>query len=266
MVTKKKAQIKKTVKKEPKKENKKVAVKKQTHGYEKRFDKRGFDELRPISMDIGVLDNADGSARVQVGDTVAIAGVFGPQKVRPKHMEDTEKLIIKCYYDLMSFSVTDRARPGPSRRSIELGLVIKNAVEKAIFVEEYPKSMIQLFIEIPQADAGSRCAAVIASSLALADAGIMMRGLVPAVAVGKIDDKICVDITKHEEDYHEGGGATDIPIAYIPALDEITLLQLDGKVTKNELMQAINAGTKACKKIHEMMKQAIKKKYEVIEK
>lgn len=229
--------------------------------YKKRLDGRDFDELRPIEMDIGVLDNASGSARVKVGGTIAVAGVFGPAKVRPKHEEDTEKLRIKCYYDLMSFSVTERARPGPSRRSIELGLVIKNALERSVFVEDYPKSMIQIFMEITQADAGSRCAAITAASLALADAGIMMRDLVPAVAVGKIGDKICLDLTKKEEDYDGEGGATDIPVAYIPALGEFTLLQLDGKVTKAELKEAVEMGIKGCKMIHKKMCETIKKKY-----
>ena len=227
-----------------------------------RFDKRKADELRPMEMSIGILSNCDGSARVKVGETIAIAGVYGPKKCRPKHEELKDKLLIKCYYDLVSFSVPDRARPGPSRRSTELGMVIKNALEKSIFTEYYPRSMVEIFIEVVQADAGSRCASLIAASLALADAGIEMKELVPAVACGKIDDLICVDLTKAEEDVHDGGGATDIPIAYLPKQDEITLLQLDGKISKDELVEAIKMGITACKKIHEQMKQAIVKKYE----
>jgi exosome complex component RRP41 len=126
-------------------------------------------------------------------------------------------------------------------------MVIKNALENVIFTEYYPRSMVEIFIEIVQADAGSRCASLIAASLALADAGIEMKDLMPAVACGKIDDLICVDLTKAEEDVHTGGGATDIPIAYIPSTGEITLLQLDGKITKEELVSAIKMGTIACK-------------------
>jgi len=226
-----------------------------------RFDKRKFDEMRPMSMSVGVLPNCAGSAEVKVGDTIAIAGVYGPKKVRPKHAELSDKLLIRCYYDLVSFSVPDRARPGPSRRSIELGLVIKNALEKSIFVENYPKSMIEVFVEITQADAGSRCAAIIAASLAIADAGIEMRGFVPAVAAGKIDDLICLDVTKAEEDYHDGEGPTDIPVAYIPSIDEVTLLQLDGKIGKDDLVKAIELGIKGCKQIEEMMKQTIKERF-----
>jgi len=227
-----------------------------------RFDGRKANELRPMEMSIGILPNCNGSARVKIGETIAIAGVYGPKKSRPKHEELKDKLLIRCYYDLVSFSVPDRARPGPSRRSTELGMVIKNALEKAIFTEYYPRSMVEIFVEVVQADAGSRCASLIAASLALADAGIEMKDLMPAVACGKIDDLICVDLTKAEEDVHTGGGATDIPIAYIPSTGEITLLQLDGKITKEELVSAIKMGTIACKDIYKQMKQAIINKYE----
>ncbi|PIU63180.1 exosome complex exonuclease Rrp41 [archaeon CG07_land_8_20_14_0_80_38_8] len=228
-----------------------------------RFDKRKADELRPIKMEVGVLPNCTGSARVKAGKTTAIAGVYGPKEVRPKHLQLNDKLLIRCYYDLISFSVTDRARPRPSRRSRELGLVIKNALEKSIFVEDYPKSMLEVFVEITEADAGSRCAAITAASLAVADAGIQMRDFVPAVAAGKIDDLICLDLTKEEEDVHDGGGATDIPVAYIPSIDEVTLLQLDGKISSKELIEAIKLGIKGCKKIHEMMGKTFKENYKI---
>lgn len=227
-----------------------------------RFDKRKANEMRPMEMSIGFLPNCAGSARVKVGETIAVAGVYGPKKTRPKHEELKDKLLIRCYYDLVSFSVPDRARPGPSRRSTELGMVIRDALERSVFTEYYPRSMVEVFVEVVQADAGSRCASIIAASLALADAGIEMRDLMPAVACGKIDDLICVDLTKAEEDVHDGEGATDIPIAYLPSTDEITLLQLDGKISKEELAQAIKMGVVACKEIHKQMKQTIRNKYE----
>jgi exosome complex component RRP41 len=241
---------------------KKTEEKRQSYKTTGRFDKRKATEMRPMEMSIGFLPNCAGSARVKVGETIVVAGVYGPKKVRPKHGELKEKLLIRCYYDLVSFSVPDRARPGPSRRSTELGMVIRDALERSVFTEFYPRSMIEVFVEVVQADAGSRCASIIAASLALADAGIEMRDLMPSVACGKIDDLICVDLTKAEEDVHDGGGATDVPIAYLPSTDEITLLQLDGKISKEELGQAIKMGVVACKEIHKQMKQTIINKYE----
>jgi len=223
-----------------------------------RLDGRKPDELRPIEAKVGIIEKAQGSAMFKIGNTIAIAGVYGPDEVHPKHMEDPEKAIIKCYYDMYSFSVPERKRPGPDRRSTELSMVIKNALTPAILVKEYPRSAINIYINITQADAGTRCAAISAASMALADAGISMRDLVPAVACGVINGQFVVDLSKAEEDTPD---ATDIPIAYMPHSKKITLLQLDGKVEAENLKKVIKLGIEGCKKIYEIQKQALKEKY-----
>ncbi len=233
--------------------------------YAKRFDGRKFDELRKIEAEVGIIPNADGSARFKIGKTEAIVGVYGPKEMHPKFLQNPRKGTLRCKYDMISFSVNDRARPGPSRRSQELGLVIASALEPVCLLNDFPKLIVDVFIEIPQADAGTRCAAICAASMALADAGIPMKDLVAAVAVGKIGDKICLDINKEEEDYDGPGGATDIPIAYSPVENKLTLLQLDGKIKGEDLTKAVEMGIKGAKKIYEIQKIALKKKYKVDE-
>ena len=223
-----------------------------------RPDGRKFDEMREIEAKVGVIEQADGSAMFRIGKTVAIAGVYGPKKVVPKHMEDPEKAILKCYYDMYSFSVPERKRPGPDRRSIELSMVIKNALLPAIFLKEYPKTQIEVFVSITQADAGTRCAAISAAAMALADAGIAMRDMVSAVAVGHVNNQIVIDLNKEEEDIE---GTSDIPIAYMPRMKKITLLQMDGKLPKEKLRKAIELGISGAEKIYEIQKKALKEKY-----
>jgi exosome complex component RRP41 len=159
---------------------------------------------------------------------------------------------------MYSFSVPERKRPGPDRRSIELSMVIKNSLLPAIFIKEYPKSAIEIYVSIVQADAGTRCAAISAAALALADAGISMRDMVSAVAAGQVNNQIVLDLTKEDEDVE---GTTDIPIAYMPRKKKITLLQLDGKIKPDKLKEAIKLGIKGCEKIYEVQKQALKAKY-----
>jgi exosome complex component RRP41 len=72
------------------------------------------------------------------------------------------------------FSVQERKSPAPSRREIELSKVIRESLQPSVFMEYYPRTMIDVFIEILQADGGTRCASITAASLALADAGIPM--------------------------------------------------------------------------------------------
>jgi exosome complex component RRP41 len=223
-----------------------------------RLDGRKPDELRPIEAKVGVIEKANGSAMFKIGNTVAIAGVYGPVEVHPKHMEDPEKAVVKCFYDMYSFSVPERKRPGPDRRSIELSMVIKNALLPSIFVKEYPRSAIEIYVSIMQADAGTRCAAISAAAMALADAGIAMKDIVASVACGIVSGQPIADLNKAEEDVE---GTTDIPIAYMPRKKSFTLLQLDGKLSKEQFKEAIKLGVAGCEKIYEIQKKALKDKY-----
>ena len=227
--------------------------------YAKRKNNRKFDATREIKAEVGVIKNANGSARFQIGDTIAIAAVYGPRNLYPKFLQDPEKGKLRCNYNMISFSVDERIKPGPSRRSREISLVTEKALSAAVDLTRFPNSVVDVFVEIIQADAGTRCAGICAASMALADAGIPMKDLVAAISVGKVGDKIVVDLDKSEEDYEEG--STDMPIAVLPRNEEISLLQMDGEMEVKEIKGAIEMGKKACLKIYEIQKEAIKKKY-----
>ena len=161
---------------------------------------------------------------------------------------------------MMAFSGSgERVRPGPSRRSKEISLVTEKALRSVLDLSKFPNAVIDVFIELIQTDSGTRCAGISAAAMALADAGIPMKDLVSAVAVGVIDGSIVADVTKEEEDYEDGMG--DIPIALLPRNEEVTLLQLDGEITQEELKKAVELGIKACKQIYEVQKKALKEKY-----
>lgn len=227
--------------------------------YEKRADGRKFDQMREIKAKVGVIKRADGSAMFQIGDTIAIAAVYGPRELHPKFLQNPRKGILRCNYDLLSFSVPERKRPGPNRRSTEISLVTKNALLPALSLDEFPNTVTDVFIEIIQADAGTRCAGICAASMALADAGLPMKDLVAAISVGKIGDKIVVDLDKVEEDFE--AGSTDIPVAVMPRTGDITLLQLDGEIGKDELREALMLARKSCNDISKIQQKAIKEVY-----
>ena len=195
--------------------------------YAERLDKRKFDETRPITAKVHVIKNADGSGYFKIGDTEAYAAVYGPRQLFRRAIQDPEKGILNVNYNMLPFSGSgDRVRPGGNRRSKEISMVIQKAFMPVIDLSDFPNAVVDLFIELPQTDAGTRCAAICAASLALADAGIIMKDLVTSVAVGKVDDKVLVDLSYDEEAYEEGPVA-DIPMAYLPNLDKFSLLQMD---------------------------------------
>jgi exosome complex component RRP41 len=155
------------------------------------------------------------------------------------------------------FSVQERKSPAPSRREIEISKVIRESLEPSVFTEYYPRTMIDVFIEVLQADGGTRCASITAASLALADAGIPLKDLVVACAAGKADDTIVLDLMDEEDKL----GKADVPVALMPSLNGITLLQMDGKLTHEEFETAVNMAIEGCKKIYLMQKEALKAKY-----
>ena len=227
--------------------------------YKKRFDGRKFDELRPVKAKVGIVPSADGSAIFETGSTKAIAVVRGPRTLHPQHMQDPKTGILRVNYGMMPFSVWDRIRPGPNRRSEEISKVCEWALSSVVDLSEFPNTVVDVFIQIPQADAGTRVAGLNAAAMALAHAGIPMKEMLTAIAIGKIDKTLIVDINKEEEDFKEGEGSTDIPIAITSRGKEIALLQLDGKISPSELKEAINMGKKACEEILKVHIKALKK-------
>lgn len=231
--------------------------------YKKRLDGRDFEEPRPMEAKVGIIPRADGSAMFKIGDTIAYAAVYGPRNLHPRFLQDPTKGILRINYNMMPFSGSgDRVRPGGSRRSKEISLVTEKALLPVLDLSDFPNAVVDIFIEFPQTDAGSRCAGISAAAMALADAGLAMKDLVSAVAVGKVDDKIVADLCYAEESYEEGEVA-DIPVAYLPTLDQFTLLQMDGVVAKDDISKGLELGRKVCKQIAEVQKAALKKKYEV---
>jgi exosome complex component RRP41 len=158
----------------------------------------------------------------------------------------------------LSFSVSDRKKPGPSRRSQEISKVTEWALSPVVDLASFPGTVIDVQIYILQADAGTRTAGINAASMALAHAGIPMRDLVCSVAAGKQDKTIIVDLSKEEEDYHEGEGATDFAIAKVANSDEFTLLQLDGKIEPATVVEVLKVVKEVSKEIYEAQKKALK--------
>jgi exosome complex component RRP41 len=225
-----------------------------------RIDGRRLDQLRPLKLEVGLLDKADGSAYIEQGKNKILVAVYGPREAHPKHIAMPERAVIRCRYHMAPFSVDERKSPAPSRREMELSKVIRESLEPVVLTDLYPRTTIDVFIEVLQSDGGSRCAGITAASLALADAGIPMRELVAACAVGKIQGKMALDLSDAEDKY----GDADLPVALVPNMGLVTLLQMDGNLTPAEFEQGLSMALDACKTIHSMQRETLKKKYATV--
>lgn len=223
----------------------------------RRHDGRGLRDLRPVAMRIGVLNNADGSAIVEFGRTRILAAVYGPREPQQRFPLLPDRAALRVRYHMAPFSTSERKSPAPSRREVELSKVIREALEPIVLAEEYPRTVIDVFLEVLQADGGTRTAAVTAASLALADAGIPMKALVGGVAVGKIEGVLVLDVDEVEDMY----GEADMPVAAAPDIGEITLLQLNGVLTGDEFRKALDMALEAIGRVVDMEKEVLKKGY-----
>jgi exosome complex component RRP41 len=222
-----------------------------------RLDGRRWDQLRPISLKVGTLRNADGSAYIEWGKNKIMAAVYGPKEVHPKHQVLPDRALVRSRYHMAPFSVDERKNPAPSRREIEISKVIREALEPAIVVEDYPRTAIEVWVEVLQSDGGSRVAGITAASLALADAGINMRDLVVGCSCGIVDGQVVADLDDAED--KEGSG--DMPVAILPNLNLVTLLQVDGMYTKEQFQKAFELAIEKGKEVYGMQREALVKQF-----
>jgi exosome complex component RRP41 len=225
-----------------------------------RVDGRRLEELRPLKLEVGILDKADGSAYIEHGKNKILAAVYGPREAQPRHIALADRAVLRCRYHMAPFSTEERKSPAPSRRELELSKVIREALEPSIMSEYFPRATIDIFIEVLQADAGTRCAGITAASLALADAGIPMRELVAGCAAGKVEGKVVLDLS----DLEDKKGDADLPVAFMPKSNVIGLLQMDGSMTEDEFKQALDMAVDACRRIYEMQREALRQKYHLV--
>ncbi len=223
----------------------------------KRLDGRDKNELRPIKMEVGVLENADGSAYLEWGNNKVFCAVYGPREVHPHHLAKPDRGILRVFYRMATFSVFERKRPAPGRREKEVSMVITDCLKPVLFLELYPGTSFEVYINVLDADGGTRCACTTVAALALADAGIPMRSLVTAVAIGKIDGELITDLSGIEDK----AGEADLPCAITWFNEELSLLQFDGKMDLDEFSQSLVLAKEALSKIYEIQLDALKKKY-----
>jgi len=229
--------------------------------YNKRLDGRKFDETRPMEAKAGIIKRADGSAYFKMGKTIAYAAVYGPRDLFPRFLQNPRSGILRVNYNMMPFSGSgERIRPGGNRRSKEISLVTEKALSSVVDLSDFPNAVVDVFIELPQTDAGTRCAGICAASIALADAGIPMKDLVAAVSVGQVDGTVLVDLNYDEEAYD--APVADMPVAVIPSTNEISLLQMDGEITREQMREALELAKRICKDINKIQREALKRKYQ----
>ena len=209
-----------------------------------RPDRRAFDEIRPISIETGVLPRTHGSALFTRGETQAlVTATLGTMddSQRLESYEGEQRKSFMLHYNFPPFSVGETGRmTGVGRREVGHGALAERAITAVLpGADESPYS-IRIVSDILESNGSSSMASVCGASLALFDAGIKLKGAVAGVAMGLVkegdDYAILTDIAGAEDHY----GDMDFKVA--GTRKGITALQMDikiGGLTREILEQAM---------------------------
>jgi len=229
----------------------------------KRSDGRGYDDIRPISCEVGILPRTHGSALFTRGETqslvsVTLGTIRDAQIIDGLLDEYAQNFTL--HYNFPPFSVGE-VRPirGPGRREIGHGALAEKALEQVKPPDEEFAYTIRIVSDITESNGSSSMASVCGGTLALMDAGVPITNPVAGISIGLISGQngryeLLTDIAGEEDHY----GEMDFKVA--GTVDGITAIQLDIKaegLAHNIMVEALEKAKAARLEILNIMSQTI---------
>jgi exosome complex component RRP41 len=228
-----------------------------------RADGRKNFEIRATKIEMDIIKNSNGSAFICLGETQALAWVDGPKEGRSKNYEN--KGVLKCIFTIASFASLNRKSKDFKRdlKMREFSKTLKDIFEQVILLENYQKSEIVLNVLITQSDGSYKSAAINAATLALINAGILIKDTVIGMSLGLFQDrdsefKTLYDLQLQEE-------KENIPLlnlAYLPHSQKFIFLELlNAKTPYAQSEILIREGEKASNKLFDRIEKFLKYEY-----
>lgn len=234
-----------------------------------RDDGRRPHEIRRLRVQLGPLasggsSNGGGSALVEMGLTVAMATVTGPLACLRRSDELPDRALLDVSVQQAPFAPSGdrRVSSNNDRRLMELGHLLKRALEATLLLQLYPKSRIQVSVIVLADDGGRLCAAINAASMACVDAGIPMKDLLCSCSAGYAGEgTTLVDLNRREESSYGGQPAVNLPCAILPQRDTIVLSQCEARLPDiDTLERVLDAAKEGCRAVFEILQAAIRER------
>ncbi|XP_059056312.1 exosome complex component RRP41 [Achroia grisella] len=220
-----------------------------------RLDGRRPNELRRIRCKLGVFTQPDGSAYLEQGNTKVLAAVYGPHQASKSKLS-TEGVVVNCQYSMATFSTGERKnRPRGDRKSQEMSMHLRQALTAAIKTELYPRSQIDIYVEVLQADGGAYCACVNAATLALTEAGIPLRAYVCASSASMATAPEPLLDVGHVE---EAAGGLVLTVAAMPTTGKIALLEMSHRLHMDYFDIVLSRAMQGCRDIEIILDRAVR--------
>ncbi|CAO3592782.1 unnamed protein product [Absidia cylindrospora] len=214
-----------------------------------RLDDRTGDDLRPIFMKTGLVTQANGFTYIEMGNTKVIWTTSTQESWILAHGT------LNCEFKFSTFSCTKRRGHMRDAQEREFSHTLIQALTPAVRLELIPKSAVDIYVNVLENDGtnASLAAAIIAASVALADAGIEMLDQVTACSTIFSGDSILMDGTMAEENQQDGS----LMLSYMPSLNEVTHILQSGKLESDNITQAMEQCIDGCSKIYNVMSSAL---------
>ncbi|KAL2918998.1 Exosome non-catalytic core component [Polyrhizophydium stewartii] len=221
-----------------------------------RVDGRRPPELRRLLTRVGLFAVADGSAYVELGNTKCLAAVYGPKEPRTQSAQLHDRAVINVEYNVASFSSGERkSRTRRDKRLLEIASVIKRTFEPVVMTATFPRSEIDIYIQILQLDGGALHAAINASCLAMIDAGIPMSDYVVACSAGFASGTALLDLNYIEE----SAETPALTVAMLPKSGKLTMLNMESRLHLDHFKDVLDLATEGCKSLAESLDEAVRK-------
>jgi len=220
----------------------------------RRQDGRDAVHFRQIFMKTGMISQASGSAYLEMNNTKVICGVYGP-KQSPTLQEFSKKGKLFCDFKYATFA-GEGGRKGfvPNPEEKECSMLMLQALEVAVCLDRFPKSVVEVFVLVIQNDGGALSAAITCASLALSDAGIEMYDLVTACQASMMATGVLVlDPMMGEEKEQKGS----VVLARMPSLNELTMILMVGQMDLAPVTESVELCIDGCDKLHAIMRDVL---------
>ena len=191
-----------------------------------------------------------------MGNTKVVAAVYGPREVVRASQAKHDRAVVRAEYGMATFATGERKKSSRGdRKSAEISTLIADVFAPVILTELYPRSQIDIFVHVLQADGGNVAAGINAATLALIDAGVPLRDFVVASTAGHIDGINVLDLNYLED---ASGGGPELLLALLPADGTLASLTMNARVPLDTFDGLVSLATKGANLIYEVMTNKVR--------
>eukprot|EP00192_Tetraselmis_astigmatica_P018174 CAMPEP_0117658028 /NCGR_PEP_ID=MMETSP0804-20121206/5645_1 /TAXON_ID=1074897 /ORGANISM="Tetraselmis astigmatica, Strain CCMP880" /LENGTH=239 /DNA_ID=CAMNT_0005464521 /DNA_START=123 /DNA_END=839 /DNA_ORIENTATION=+ len=214
----------------------------------KRLDGRVFEEFRTAMIRPGVVKKAAGSAYAEFGNTKLMVAVYGPRS--PERKADfMETGRLRCDVKRAGFAVP----PGKAAQVMDekdMSLLVQRALEPSVQCHTFPKAVVDVYISVVEADGAEIAVSVVASSVALALAGVELYDLVSCCRLSLLRGELLLDSSQAEEEAEEGS----MLLAVMPQRNAVTQVVMQGEWSRQLHRSALDLASSGCTQLDTVMR------------